>query len=157
MDTSAIDETIYSIKSAMDLANTLKDLKVSQAQSERINDMTMMQLEALNNAMTSKYAQEEMVETINKIQAELEGLKTWESMKIRYGLVSVDGAMVYALKEDYRKYMPPHWICANCYRLSIRSILQPVWDAGGLWILRCPACKTDIHTGQFKQRIPVYI
>lgn len=128
----------------------IKELAVSVEVKAKVTELYDVIIAGQQSALESNSKQQAMLETISQLKEELARVKAWEEQKKRYKLVNPwEGAVsvVYALKESCKGTEAPHWICAKCHDDGRRTILQPSIGKGA-WLLVCPTCKSEIHTGR---------
>lgn len=66
-----------------------------------------------------------LVKTIDELEKEVAGLKSWEAEKQRYELKRYDpGTLFYTLKEAEARGEPIHHLCVKCYKNGKPSIVQ---------------------------------
>ncbi|KQW22852.1 hypothetical protein ASC80_05790 [Afipia sp. Root123D2] len=128
------------IRTAFDLAKTIKDLDDRTRRNEAIIDLQQ-------KILTAQEAQAALIKRISELEADLAGMKTWEAEKKRYELRDLRlGFFAYIPKEGMENGEPAHAICANCYQRGFKSILHlnntldardRTWD--------CSACKAKIR------------
>lgn len=127
------------LKTAFDIAKTLKDLDDRARRNEAVIDLQQ-------KILTAQEAQATLIKEVSELEEEVARLKTWDTDKQRYELKDLrKGFFAYILKEGMENGDPPHAICTNCYQKGSKSILQcsghmsvhdRSWD--------CPACKTKV-------------
>lgn len=91
-----------------------------------------------------------------QLEQEVTRLKAFETEKDRYAMQKIgEYSFAYALKPEAAGDEPPHYICANCYANSQKSILQrsKTTDSHN-YTLNCPRCKSDFLV---PHNIPLFI
>jgi hypothetical protein len=87
-----------------------------------------------------------MLERIRDLEEEVRRAKAWEETKQRYALQQpFPGTFVYVLKTQSQSLEPMHSICANCYELGKRSILQLKTQSISYDLYECPNCKATVR------------
>ncbi len=153
MDASLLQDTISSIKLAVEISKSIINLRQVSGAKRELNELYEALLAANRSAFEADAHQAAMIEKIRNLKEELARIKAWEDQKPRYKLVSAwQGAVLYALKETYSSSEPPHWICTNCYEDGRKSILNPFWN-GHFFVVSCPTCKAEFH-GSFVSSPP---
>jgi Zn finger protein HypA/HybF involved in hydrogenase expression len=126
------------LKSALDIAKELKE----------IDDVTRRNaavIELQEKILSAQSAQASLVERVRELEKELTRLETWDTEKQRYQLTDVgDGTFAYALQQSVSGSEPLHYICANCYEQSKKSILHHMQMGGGGHLLTCPSCSSKL-------------
>jgi hypothetical protein len=106
------------IKTAFDLAKGLKDID----DATRRNAAVIILQEKILDA---QQAQSALIEKARELEKEVTELKAWGAEKEKYELKNVGrGSFAYVRKKDAQPSEPSHWLCAQCYQNSKKSILQ---------------------------------
>jgi hypothetical protein len=67
-------------------------------------------------------------------------IENWSKTESQYELKEVaSGIFVYAYKKGNNETEPAHWLCTNCWKDKITSILQ---RSASYPAFTCPKCKT---------------
>ena len=78
-----------------------------------------------SDAFAAQAQHSAMLERIRDLEEEVRRAKAWEETKQRYALQQpFPGTFAYVLETQSQSLEPMHSICANCYELGKRSILQ---------------------------------
>lgn len=127
------------LRTAFDIAKTLKDLDDRARRNEAVIDLQQ-------KILTAQEAQATLIKEASDLEQEVVRLKAWDADKQRYELKDLrKGFFAYIPKEGMENGEPPHAICTNCYQKGSKSILQcsghtnvheRSWD--------CPSCKTKV-------------
>jgi len=89
-------------------------------------------------------------QTNDELKREAARKEDWASESQRYVLHDVsDGLVVYALKQSMSNGEPPHYLCANCFNDSKKTILFAGHLPGSNRVetLICKTCNTYAPTG----------
>ncbi len=82
-----------------------------------------------------------LVDKIRQLEEKVASLEAWNTEKQRYQLVDIgEGTFAFALKQSMSGGEPPHYICANCYEHSEKSILQHTHLPSGSDSMTCHRC-----------------
>ena len=147
MDMSLLHGTITGLKTASDIAKGFLELKSIADVQGKVIELQSAILSAQSSALAANSAQAEMVTKISTLKEEIASIKEWEAQKQRYKLVNPwSGAVVYSLKESMANGEPAHWICTSCYEGGRKSILNPIQNKEGWFLLVCPICKSQIQS-----------
>ena len=72
-------------------------------------------------------------------------LETWNKEKLNYKLTEIcSGVFVYSYQKTIDSTDPEHWLCANCYNKSKKSIIQLKYKTSSGTYYICNQCKTEI-------------
>jgi len=140
IDPAIITTGLSAISGSIDILKKLREMAKSSGpeMQEQIADL-------LDQLITVKINQSELLDKFRDMGAELERLKSFEEEKTRYQLTEVsDGVVVYQIKEDARKGEPDHWLCANCFEEKVKAFLLKSHNGTGSSTYMCNKCKTNI-------------
>ena len=146
---SAITGGLGSLKTALDVAKglnaTITEAKVAEAKTQIIGHLITAQQAMLDAQQTLL----EDTDTIRALEAEIMGLKDWQTEAARYELADAGQRTVaYRLKQGEGTGEPAHWLCPNCFADGKKSFLIPETH---MWVrtLVCHRCKWEgIVTGK---------
>jgi rubrerythrin len=145
MDYSLIQGTITSLKVASDLARGFLDLKSMTDVQAKVIELQSIILSAQSSALAANSEQASMAEEIRELKRRIAEVEAWGKEKERHALLSLEpGIYVYSLKEAEANGEPPHWVCAHCFNLGSKFLLQSQGDFYGATEHECPSCKTKI-------------
>ena len=110
---------------AHQIIKVLLDLKIDSATLAKITALQSVLAEAQTSQLALLEQNSTLVQRKNDLEKEIARLETWAHESQRYHLHEIQPAVVaYALKESHANGEPPHWLCANCYNNSQKSILN---------------------------------
>lgn len=139
-----ISAGLSSLKIALDITKGLIGISNAVERNSKILDLQRALSDAYVGTIEAHERHAAAVQRIAELEAQIAGVKTWESEKQRYQLHNVwGGATVYALKRDMASEEPAHWLCPQCYQGGKKSILQRSMDD----YYMCPGCGAVIETG----------
>src|SRR5713226_3130242 len=142
VDMTLIGGAITGLKTAADIAVGLSKLHTMAEVQAKAIELNQIILAAQSGAMAAQSDQFSMLQRIRDLEEEIARVKAWEETKQRYQLHEpTTGTFVYAIKEESKGTDPTHWICANCYEKSVRSILQLITVGVAHNHYICPNCK----------------
>lgn len=148
MDLTLLQGALSSLKIAGDIAKGFLDMKNTSEVAGKVAQLQSAILDAQSSLFQSHAAQSSLIDEVRDLKEEIVRLKTWETEKQRYKMVEAwTSAVTYALKESMKCGEPPHYICASCYQVGRKSILNPKHDAANFVSFACPSCKAAIPTG----------
>jgi hypothetical protein len=132
---------LTALKTAMDMTKALKDINDAAIRNGAV-------IELQEKILSAREAQAALMSRIEDLEREIAAFKRWETEKSNYVLVEIfDNTFAYSLTETVRGAQPTHFVCASCFDVQKKSILQRV-DAAHL---RCPDCKTRIRFDQLSR------
>jgi hypothetical protein len=115
------------LKVAADMAVGLSKLHTSAEVDAKAIELQRVILSLLGNAVSAQVEQSSMIQRISDLEEEIRRAKAWEETKQHYKLRQPrPGTFVYTFQDQGENSEPVHWICANCYEESKKSILQAV-------------------------------
>ena len=157
VDMSAIAGAISSLNAAVNITKAMKDLRDWSIVQSKVIELQGTILEAQGSLFTANEERAALIEKIRRSEQKIADLEAWNTEKQRYQLTDIgEGAFAYALRGSISNGEPAHYICANCYEQSQKSVLQHMHAAGGMHVVSCPRCsaKMAINHGY---RAPSYI
>jgi hypothetical protein len=158
-DMTTITEALGALKTASDIAGTLKTLlksggaaTPSHEAEDKITELHGVIMTAQYSALATYASQLSLLQTIQELEKRISDFETWNSEKSRYEMKDVNPGrwpvIVYALKRDAAGPEPFHLICPKCYQHRKKSILQATPDLKmRLRVHICQECKADFAFG----------
>jgi len=126
---------LSALKSALDMTKALKD----------INDATIRNaavIELQETILAAREAQTTLMERVAGLEKQVDSFEKWDTEKDNYQLTAIyPETLAYARKPSAESSVPPHFICANCYEMRKKRILQRT-DAAHV---ACPECKVRLR------------
>src|SRR5262249_48064494 len=130
---------LSAIKSALDIAKTLKDIDDATKRNTAV-------IELQQQILSAQQAQFELIDKVSGLEKEVSRLKAWDAEKEKYELKSVGrGASAYVRKQNAEPAEDPHCLCANCYARNQKSFLQYSDSKQRDHIYKCAACSAEIR------------
>ena len=148
MDMSAISGLLSSLNAAKDLAQAMIGLRDSKALEPKVLEFHAELLKANGSALAAQQQLFALLETVRELKEEVARLENWSAQKKRYELQQIPSfhkPFAYALKPEMQGSEPPHYICANCYERSKRSILQPESKGFATKLMVCHSCGSTLR------------
>ena len=103
---------------AFDLAKGLKDIDDATRRNAAV-------IELQEKILAAHRAQLELAERARELEKQLASFEQWDTEKEKYELKEIyPETFAYVLKETARGTEPSHSICAACYQMRKKSILQ---------------------------------
>jgi len=135
-----IDALLAPLKTATDTAKGLIEVRDAVKWGEISADLYAQIYAAYQGAIAAQQQQAAMLEENRSLGERIAQLENWETEKQRYVLQQLPtGTFAYALKPEYAHGEPPHYLCANCYQVGKKRILQ----TSGLMLV-CHDCGSQI-------------
>lgn len=136
-------------KALFDAAKGLKDISDAAKRNTAI-------VELQEKILSAQSQQTALIERVGQLEKELAHFNEWDREKERYVLKDFGcGTFTYALRSGMEAGEPYHRICASCYQLGRKSILQSLGIfAGNREKVSCSACHQETLLGcpNYKQR-----
>lgn len=158
MDIGSITATVTGLKTAGEVINSILELKTSDAINAAVREANSHLFTVQQEALTAQSEQFAMVEEIRNLKEKITNLEAWNAEKDRYQLEKLweAGVVAYALKEHMSNGEPPHYLCTNCYKDGMKSILNPQKRKNGRLMLVCPTpkCNAEFHS-MYSRNLPI--
>lgn len=142
-----ISSLIASSKAAYEIAKGISSLKSEIDRNESISkileELLSVQTQTLSVNAIAQKLQEEKYELTKKLME----FEKWAKTETQYRLEKVaPGVFVYAYKKTDLSD-PEHWLCTNCYKDRIKSIIRLASTSKGSGIKKyiCPHCKDEFY------------
>jgi hypothetical protein len=146
VDISAITGMLSALKSAVDIAQTMKTLGDTAALQAKIGELNSKILDAQMSAFAANDERATLIERVSELEKELARFETWEAEKQRYELKEIEpGAVAYVPKESMRDNEPIHWLCAQCYNNNKKGFLQSHHGDASFTYYKCQGCGGEIR------------
>lgn len=141
-----ISSLVASSKAAYDIAKGINSLKSEVDRNESISKilevLLAVQTQALSVNAVAQKLQEEKYELAKKVMK----FEKWSETESQYELKEVaPGTFVYSYKEGIELTEPKHWLCTNCWKDKIKSIIHLANEGSGNRKYHCPHCKDEFY------------
>lgn len=131
-----------SIKDAAESIVTLRDENLIMGKVAEINSKL---IDAQNGIFAVNEERSTLVQAVSALEREISDLKTWNTEKQRYELVSLaPNIIAYQLKAEELRIEPAHLICANCYTDGKKSFLNQTIRGPRLDRFKCNRCGEEL-------------
>ena len=149
VEPGTIAATLTSLKNAGDLIGGIARLALSREAQKKINELHQSILAAHQNALDAQAAQAESSLRVAELEKQLDESERWAAVEGRYELHDFGGqTYAYLVKEDARGAEPLHRLCAHCFQVRQKSILQAGGqNASGQDVYNCPRCDKRFDFG----------
>ena len=139
---SEIASLIASSKAAYDIAKGLTSVHIDDKIRERTADLLGILLAVQSDALIVNAKHQELLKLKYDLEKKILEFENWSETERQYELKEVaPGIFVYAYKKTVESAEPMHWLCTNCWKDRIKSIIQkPLGDS-----YTCPKCKTELY------------
>lgn len=140
-----ISSLIASSKAAYEIAKGISSLKSEIDRNESISkileELLSVQTQTLSVNAIAQKLQEEKYELTKKLME----FEKWAKTETQYRLKEVaPSVFVYAYKKTDLSD-PEHWLCTNCYKDRIKSIIHFASKGSGIKKYICPHCKDEFY------------
>jgi len=141
-----ISSLISSSKAAYDIAKGVNALKSEVDRSESISKilevLLTVQTQALSVNAIAQKLQEEKYELTKKMMEH----ENWSKIELQYELKEITSDIfVYIYKKSEESTEPIHWLCTNCYKDKIKSIIRLASEGSGSKKYVCHHCKNEFY------------
>lgn len=150
IDPSSIPVILNSLTAAKEVVQTMLSIRDQSEMQAKVIEFQSKIMDAQSAAMNAQQERQAFLDEIKKLKTELEKHITWENEKARYRLTNFGGeTFAYLLKEDMSNGEPNHRLCANCFEVGKKSVLQRQGkNAFSQDMYMCPACNIDYSFGE---------
>ena len=143
-----ISSLITSSKAAYDIAKGISSLKSDVERNESISEILKVLIAVQTDALSVNAIAQKLQEEKYTLTQKLMEFEKWSDTEQQYELKEIiAGVFVYAYKKTTENKEPMHWLCTNCWKDRIKSIIQK----SSVGTNYCPMCKTPIPTEVFSQ------
>ncbi|HAB54653.1 MAG TPA: hypothetical protein DCE80_21150 [Ignavibacteriales bacterium] len=134
-----ISSFISSAKTAYDIAKGISTLKSDVGRNESISKILEILLSVQTQALSVNEIAQKLQEEKYEITQKLMKFEKWSETETQYELKEIaSGVFVYACKKTNPPSEPMHWLCTNCWKDRMKSIIQKTLSDS----YACPKCKT---------------
>lgn len=127
-------------KSALEIVKSLQDMKTDNQVAEKTTQLYQIILQIQQQLYQAQTDNMNLINQLHQLQAQIANAQNWEHEKQNYQLFQYEtGAMVYRPISGSMVYD----LCANCFDMGRKSILQPKANFAES---HCPNCHTKIET-----------
>ena len=143
-----ISSLVASSKAAYDIVKGINSLKSEVDRNESVSKvleaLLSVQTQALSVNAIAQKLQEEKYELTKKVME----FEKWAETEQQYDLKEIaPGIFVYSYKEGIEFTEPKHWLCTNCWKDKIKSIIRLSSEGSGSKKYICPHCKDEFYIG----------
>ncbi len=142
-----ISSLISSTKAAYDIVKGISSLKAEIERNESIAKILEVLISVQSQALSVQAKTQELEIEKYELAKKLMAFETWSETESQYSLEEIaSGVFVYSYKKTNEANEPMHWLCTNCWKDKIKSILQCDTPHRTRDIsYSCPKCKNVIH------------
>ena len=149
-----VGAAVSGIKVAMDMAKGISALKSETEINQAVIDIQRALLDAQAAALNDKQLISQLTDENAALTRQLNTLDAWEGEKTRYVLVqSPNGPVTYDLRPESANGEIPHRLCATCFGVAKKTILQTTAKHSGGELVNCPICKVELTLSNFNSFI----
>ncbi len=143
-----ISSLITSSKAAYDIAKGIYSLKSEVDRNESVSKILEVLVSVQFQASSVLAKAHELEIEKHNLAKKLMEFEKWSEAEQQYELNEIaTGVFVYAYKKTTENKEPIHWLCTNCWKDKIKSIIQK----SSVGTNYCPMCKIPIPTEVFSQ------
>lgn len=137
-----ISSLFSSVKTAYDIAKGISTLKSDVDRNESISKILEILLSVETQALSVNTIAQKLQEEKYELTQKLMEFEKWSETETQYELKEIaSGVFVYACKKTNQPSEPMHWLCTNCWKDKIKSIIQKTLSDS----YTCPKCKTELY------------
>jgi hypothetical protein len=141
VDLSAIGVALTSLNTAASMVKAMTDVRDATVNQGKVFELQRAILEAQQSVFGANEERSSLIKLVQELEEKLKKYEAWETEKQRYELKEVStGQFAYGVKEAARGNEPVHLLCANCFGLSKKSLLQKTVSTDRLDRWKCNAC-----------------
>ncbi|WP_241569162.1 hypothetical protein [Rosenbergiella collisarenosi] len=142
--TSTVSAASNPIKGVWDTAKELNSMNVDYSVKIKTEELLSRLVDARSASLDLSELLREAKDKIIELEALVNRKEDFDNDKINYEMYQpIPGTTVYKLKELNNLQQPLHYLCAKCYHLHVKSILQYKDSRGPFDILTCHMCSSD--------------
>lgn len=154
---------LTSLKTSADLVKAALSLRDANLIHAKVDELRTEIYAAHESALAAQAAQTTLLQEVSGLKRQIAEFEDWDREKARYQLTEITtGVFVYATKAGMEAGEPAHSLCAQCFQLRRKSILQTFNKSGTNGVisqLKCHACSAEIVTGvtpyRRRSRVPL--
>jgi hypothetical protein len=147
VDMTAIGVVATSLNTAINIAKAMVDVRDATAFQGKVFELQRAIIDAQQSVFAANAERSSLIEELREAKGQIVRLEAWEAERQRYELKDVGrGSLAYVVKESVRGAEPPHQICANCYQIGHKRILQPRVSGFGKELF-CSDCEATLSIG----------
>lgn len=137
-----ISSLISFVKTACDIAKGLSTFKSDVDRNESISKILEILLSIQTQVLSVNAIAQKLQEEKYEITQKLMKFEKWSETETQYELKEIaSGVFVYACKKINPPSEPMHWLCTNCWKDRMKSIIQKTLSDS----YTCPKCKTELY------------
>lgn len=134
---------IAGLKTITELTALVLKMNVDAAVRQKAEESNFAIINAQNLMIELQSKHHELLGEKDQLEKRLVQMEDWKAQAANYDLTDVGGIFVYASKSQEDSPTPSHWLCANCYDSSRKSILQKTHVSHRGDQYNCFGCQTE--------------
>lgn len=147
---SGISSASSPIKGAWETAKELNSMNVDYSVKSKTEELLSKLVSARNSSLDLSELLREAKDKIIELKEKLNQKEDFDNDKCNYEMYQpIAGTTVYKLRELNALEQPLHYLCAKCYQMHVKSILQYKDSRGPFDIMVCHACSSDYYFEHF--------
>jgi len=134
-----------SVKALNDILKAALDLHTFNQVVAALSKVNADLMNAQAAALKAQDEQAQLAKKVRELEDQVTAATRWETVSQHYKLRAlVPDVFAYEYAATGPDTDPPHFACANCFQLRVRSILQldSFWEGGKRYT--CPRCNTEL-------------
>lgn len=139
-----IGSLLTSVNAAYTIAKGINALKSDVDRNESISKIleVLISVQFQTSSMLAK-AHELEIEK-HDLTKKIMDFEKWSETETQYELKEIaSGIFVYSYKPTIDPTKPKHWLCTNCYKDKIKSIIRLSFEGDSANQYACPNCKDN--------------
>lgn len=141
-----ISSLIASSKAAYDIAKGISSLKSEIDRNEGISKILEVLLSVQTLVLSVNAIAQKLQEEKYELTKKLKEYEKWAETETQYKLAEVARSVfVYAYEKTDTSSDPGHWLCTNCYKDRIKSIIRLASKGTGIKKYICPHCEDEFY------------
>lgn len=141
-----ISSLVASTQTAVTIAKGLASIYVDDKVKERTSELLSILLSVQGDALTMQAKHQKLLQIKNDLEQKIMESEKWAETELQYELKQVaPDTFVYSYKGGIESAEPKHWLCTNCWKDKIKSIIRLSSEYSGSKKYICPHCKDDFY------------
>ena len=137
-----IGSLLTSVNAAYTIAKGISALKSDVDRNESISKILEVLISVQFQASSVLAKAHELEAEKHNLTKKIMDFEDWAETEAQYELKEIArGIFVYSTKEGVRPAVPVHYLCTNCYKDKIKSIIRLSYEGSDGKQYTCPNCK----------------
>lgn len=141
-----ISSLIASSRTAYDIAKGLTSVYVDDKVKKHTSELISILLSVQTDALAVQSNHQELLKEKDNLEKKIVEFEKWAETERQYELKEIAPVIfVYSYKEGIEFTEPKHWLCTNCWKDKIKSIIRLSSEGSGSKKYICPNCKDEFY------------